>query len=552
MIRDLDQLDGDPPEYDICIVGSGAAGATVAAELVGSGLSVCVLESGVKKVTRRGDELKRALSRGIHVKDYSRERVLGGATTTWAGLSSPLDPADLEPRDFVEHSGWPIERDELLPLYEAAAERYRFPRLADFEPEGFGALRAQGNLQPDWSVIEEKVFLAASEPQDFGKEQQAVYEADGADLWLDASVACLRGTDGTITHADVRTRSGHARELRARVFVVAAGGIENARLLLNSRDLCSAGLGNEHDQVGRFMMNHPKNYGGILHLARPVEALPYYFGCLHGGFAGYGGLRFPEGELARRGLMNSYVRLEPLFPWSDSEGIEALVLIAKRSRFLVDRLRRKSQEQVVELRDYSETGDDSDLQNERRSLLGFIPLLFTIALDAPKVTRYLWSRLISRKRPVIKRARLRNFMEMEPRPENRVILADESDAHGMPLPLVVHDTSEQDRRSLTELHEVLRGEFERVGFGRLETDLGTADPWPITQDASHHMGTTRMGKAPESSVVDPSLKLHGATNVYVAGASVFPTSGCANPTYTIVALSIRLARELAGRYTANP
>ncbi|MEM8712163.1 MAG: GMC family oxidoreductase [Planctomycetota bacterium] len=552
MIRDLDSHDGDLPTYDVCIIGSGAAGGTVAAELSGSGLSVCVLESGVKKVTRRGDQLKKTESRGIHVKDYSRERVLGGATTTWAGLSSPLDPADLEPREFVEHSGWPLTRAELLPLYAAAAERYRFPELRAFTPEGFGSLRAKGDFSPSWRVVEEKIFLAADVPQNFGKEVRDIYDGGAVDLWLDASVAQLCGQEDhaklsgapSIRHADVRTRSGRAVRVCARAFVVATGGIENARLLLNSTDICPAGLGNERDQVGRFMMNHPKNYSGILHLAKPVQELPYYFGCLHEGFAGYGGLRFPEDELARRGLMNSYVRLEPLFPWSDSEGIEALVLIAKRSKFFVDRIRKKSQSEVVELRDYAETGDDSDLQNQRRSLFGFIPLLFTILLDAPKVTRYLWSRIVSRKRPLIKRARLRNFMEMEPRPENRVRLASEVDANGMPLPLVEHDTTPLDRRSLIELHAVLREEFEEAGVGRLETNLAEADPWPITQDASHHIGTTRMGIDPSSSVVNPHQRLHGVANVYVAGASVFPTSGCANPTFTIVALSIRLAATL--------
>ena len=73
---------------------------------------------------------------------------------------------------------------------------------------------------------------------------------------------------------DVRTRSGRQFDLRAKAFVVATGGIENARLLLNSTDHCTAGLGNEHDQVGRFMMNHPKNYSGILHVTKQVQSLP--------------------------------------------------------------------------------------------------------------------------------------------------------------------------------------------------------------------------------------------------------------------------------------
>jgi choline dehydrogenase-like flavoprotein len=137
-------------------------------------------------------------------------------------------------------------------------------------------------------------------------------------------------------------------------------------------------------------------------------------------------------------------------------------------------------------------------------------------------------------------------MEMEPDPENRVTLAADLDPYGQPVPLVRHRSSELGRRSLIALHAALGEELERCAIGRLESDLASADPWPIDQDASHHMGTTRMGTDPRSSVVDPDLRLHAVPNVFLAGASVFPTSGCANPTFTIVALSIRLARHLQG------
>ena len=291
-------------------------------------------------------------------------------------------------------------------------------------------------------------------------------------------------------------------------------------------------------------MNHPKNYFGLLRLAEPVEELPYYFGCMFEGFAGYGGIRLAPEVLRERGLLNSYVRLEPLFPWSDSTGIEALVLLAKRTKFLVRRLGRRSQDEVVELRDYSETGDDSDFQNERKSLLDWVRLPWIVLTDLRRVLVYLWFRLVARRRPSIKVARLRNFMEMEPRAENRVTLSSLVDPDGRALPHVAHDTSELDRRSLLELHAELERELQRSGLGRLESGLAEEAEWPITQDASHHMGTTRMGGDASTSVVDPQLRLHGSPNLYVAGASVFPTSGCANPTFTICALSIRLAEDL--------
>ncbi len=170
----------------------------------------------------------------------------------------------------------------------------------------------------------------------------------------------------------------------------------------------------------------------------------------------------------------------------------------------------------------------------------------TIAGDLPRVTSYLRHRL-TRKRPRIRRVRLRNFMEMEPHPENRLVLGSERDVWGRPLPHAHHVCTALDRRSLVALHEVLAREFERTGVGRLESALATAEPWPIDQDASHHMGTTRMGLDPSTSVVTPDGRLHEVPNVYCAGASVFPTAGCANPTYTIVALAVRLARHLAAQ-----
>ena len=547
MIADLDELDAaELPEYDLCIIGSGPAGATVAAELAGSGLALCVLESGRLRITRHGDQLKRVESAGIHIKDYSRERVLGGASTTWAGLSSPLDEIDLAPRPWLRHSGWPIGGDDLFHYYAQAAERYRFPPADFFGENGFGALRGEGGLCPEWEAIEEKVFLACAEPQNFARDVRGIYERGEVDLYLDASVLRLEGRSGggRVRAAVVRSRGGGERRLRARVFVVAAGGIENARLLLSSRDLCPAGLGNEHDQVGRYFMNHPKNFHGIVHLARPVEDVPYFFGCLFKGYAGYAGLRLRQDVQAERRLLNSYVRLEPLFPWSDSRGVEALVLLVKRSAFFLRRWKDRRRDEIVTLRDYSETGDDSDLQNERKGVLAWIGLLFTILLDAPKVSRYVFYRL-SRARPKVRRVRLRNFMEMEPDPDNRVTLGETLDPYGQPIPFVRHECTEADRRSLVALHELLARELPRSGVGTLESTLADEDPWPIALDASHHMGATRMGTDPRTSVVDPDGRLHTVENVYMAGTSVFPTSGNANPTFTIVALSIRLAEHLA-------
>ncbi len=538
MIADLNELPWeDQRQYDVVIVGSGPAGMTLARELADTTLRVGVLESGQEQPTPRGDGLRRVASEGIHIKEYSRERVLGGASSTWSGLSSPLDDVDLLPRPYLRQSGWPLNRAQLEGLYREASTRYRFPDLELFEAGGFDQLLDAGERRPNWDLIEEKVFLAAADAQHFGREGLTSFERKGLDLFLDATVVGLEQVDDRIVSATVQTRGGSKVPFSARVFILAAGGIENARLLLD------ADIGNQHDQVGRYMMNHPKNYSGILHLSTPIQELPYYFGCQSGPNAGYAGLRLKSAIQQDRGLLNAYVRLEPLFAWSDNEGIETLVLFAKKFKSIMTVMRRKSERSVIAMRDYSETGDDTELSNTRRSNWETAGLALRIVAHLPSVLMYLFFRLTKRA-PKIRRVRIRNFMEMEPQPDNRVVLDDQQDANGRPRARVLHESSERDRNSLIALHEALQAEFTRTGLGSLDTDLAQVRQWPITQDASHHMGTTRMGHDPESSVVTPECRVHGVQNLYCAGASVFPTSGCANPTYTIVALSIRLARQL--------
>ncbi|MBI3817081.1 MAG: GMC family oxidoreductase [Planctomycetes bacterium] len=547
MIRNLNTTNPSSiGDYDICIVGTGPAGMTLARELAIPNVRICVLESGEAKPTKHGDALRRVESDGIQIKEYSRERVFGGASTTWAGLSSPLDPIDFEQRPWMRMSGWPVSRDEILNYYSRASENYRFPSLAHFTNDGFGALRPAGALRPEWSEIDEKIFLACEKPQNFAKEHRNIFDSANVDLILDATAIRIESERPADRARSVVVKSsgGTQGRIQANIYILAAGGIENARLLLISKDACPEGLGNGHDQVGRYFMNHPKNYRGILTLKNAVAELPYYFGCIDGGFAGYGGLRFRESAQRSRQLLNSYVRFEPMFPWTGSRGVESLVTIAKHSKFILASFRARSRGKVINLRDYSETGDDSDLQNERKGAGDWLKLGWNVAVDSPRVARYVYFRMAERAKPKIMNVRLRNFMEMEPDPDNRITLTNAVDAFGIPVPRARHRCSELDKKSIVELHKTLRDEFPRAGVGSFVTDIETADPWPLDQDASHHMGTTRMGADPRESVVNNHCRVHGVKNVYISGASVFPTSGCANPTFTIVALAIRLADHI--------
>ena len=539
-MRNLDDISEEQlPIYDVCIIGTGPAGITTCVELADAkNIRLCILESGGLHTSERGNKLRKIESLGISIKDYSRERVLGGASITWSGLSAPLDRIDMSERPYVRVSGWPISYEELEPYWRAAAKRYRFPSLGAYEE--FGNLRRESDIHPKWRDINEKIFLAAAEPQRFAKEFRSHLALPNVDLLYNATVLRLENypTSQQASHAVVMSKNGAKFLIHSRVFILAAGGIENARLLLASR------LGNEHDQVGRYFMNHPKNSYGLIVLKKPIQASAYFFGCLKSNFAGYAGLQLTPEIQRRSGILNSYVRFEPLFRWSNNKGVEASIFLFKRLKFLLSVMRKVQFQETMPLRDYAETGDDTPLQNDKKIWCDWFSMFYGILSNMPAVTAYAYSRLLLKHPPAITQIRLRIFMEMEPRPGNRVILGSKRDIYGQPIPVVWHETSELDRRSLTELHKTLAIELKENDLGELQSNLHKESSWPIAQDASHHMGATRMGKDPKTSVVNEQLRLHNVENVYCVGGSVFPTSGCANPTFTICALSIRLAEHI--------
>lgn len=534
--------------YDVCVIGTGPAGSSLVNSLRGSGLKTCVIESGERSVTPFSDRLRDVDSDGIFIKEYSRERVLGGASTTWSGLSAPMDPIDFETRDWVPYSGWPITRDQLLPYYKRAADEFRFPKLQNFLDD-LGEARGGIEDRLDWQELQEKLFLASDPVQNFGEEFTEVYESDDVDLLTGYTALKLDGDvgSGAAQYVTVGNADGDQKRIEARTFVVACGGIENARLLLNSRFACPGGLGNDRDQVGRYFMNHPKNNYGCIKLTPPINELPRYFGFLLPAdeLAGYFGLRVNERLQRELGVLNSYVRFQPAFNWSDNPSVEAAVLMMKDAKYAMRLFKRFNKDSVVRLRDYSETGDDSDDKNQRRGLWGRVKLLGTMARHAPAVADYAYHRVMNKKAIKISKIVLRNFMEMAPDPNNRVMLSERTDVFGMPLAKICHNVTELDKASLCAVHQAMANEVKRMKIGTLESNLRPGqDPWPINYDASHHLGATRMGHDPSTSVVDASLRLHSCPNVYMAGGSVLPTSGNANPTFTLVALSIRLAEEL--------
>jgi choline dehydrogenase-like flavoprotein len=504
--RTLD--DGAILDCDVCIVGTGAAGVTAAIALRDAGLRLCVLEAG----GLRPDENSRAdidvQSSALPIGPRSRERYFGGTTNTWWGKMATLDGIDLTPRRWIPLSGWPLDRTELTRYYRRACRLLRMPDLTTASGDRWRGRRELLD-SGDLSTV---VFFWWRHAPNFGEMyRRAVLGRPDVTTVLHANVTELELDEagGRVASVLATGAPGRSFRVRPRLVILAAGGIENPRLLLASRSRLPAGVGNGHDQVGRYFMDHPRGQCGVVEAREDSGrrlSMAYWTGRRLGSGRIRLGVRLSDRAQERLNTLNSYVLLDPVHAGSESRGTEALREVYRRGP------RSALDPRIV--RDLA-TGIPGLLRYASFRALGIGPLTGI---------------------------RVQNFMEQAPRAGDRVELSNRRDRFGVPLPRVRWTIDELDRHSVRELHRILARDLERRGIGLLRSPAleGEGD-WPISGDAAHHMGTTRMGSDPRTSVVDPDCRVHDVDNLFVGGSSVFPTGGYANPTLTIVALALRLA-----------
>jgi choline dehydrogenase-like flavoprotein len=513
-------------DYDVCIVGGGAAGITLALELADRGRRVCLLEAG--------GESYAPVAQGYLEGDVAGDRypplrstrmsVLGGSTQVWAGWCRPLEPADFEPRPDLDGPGWPFTRDALLPYYERA---HAVCGLAEFEYDP--ALWADRlGLEPLLGDGELSHAMFHVRALQFGVAQRArLAAAPGLDVFLHAPVTGLEvDAGGAVQGVRVRPEDGGQAVVRAGDYVVAAGGIENARLLLISAPDPARAPGNQHDLVGRFFTDHPFINPGWLVLDHGPRRLDLYFPrpapnrvppARDGGALVRATLTLPRHVMERERLPGSALFFHPRY-----EAHAAFDSRATRS--------------FLELRDSLRS----------RAVPGSAWTLLRRAATGPHhVAVAVARKLLVRDAPAA-RWRLRMMFETASRYGNRVELGPERDSLGRPRARVTWRVADHEldamRRSLAAYDEA----FRRAGVGRIEPTLREASAWRhALEGGKHHMGTTRMHTDPSRGVVDADCRVHGTHNLYIAGSSVFPNTGYANPTLTIVALALRLADHLA-------
>ena len=533
----------------VCIVGGGAAGITLARSLAAIGIDVCLLESGDRAVSWQAQDLYRARNVGTryYALDMCQLRCLGGSTNAWGGWCRPLEPAELEPRPWAGLDGWPIPYRALARYYPRAAAVCQFDPL-DYDPARWLPALARPGMQPlalDPATFRTTMY-AFSPPTRFGR----VYEEE---LGRARTLRCLLNANavriatdaagGTASHVEVATFAGTRFRVVAEFIVLASGGVENARLLLNSDDVVAPGLGNQHDLVGRHFMEHPHTRRRMARLG-PAKGLELYDGlrvlralALGGDGVQQGGalarIALTEAAQQREGLLGYSANINTILLAHDTAGWDAL-------RTLVLSL--------------------SDPKRQTDPFLRFPPFrrkgitahdLWMAVRHGPELAAAAISELLPLDRLQVG-FELESKSEQAPNPASRITLTGERDAFGMRRVQLDWRLLPLDRHTVLRAEELLGAELRRLGIGALAPLPAESERWPDNLVGGwHQLGTTRMAADPRRGVVNADCRVHGVRNLYAVGGSVFPTVGVAPPTLTIVALALRLAEHLADRLEAR-
>lgn len=505
---------------DIAIIGAGAAGLTIANEfLEDSRFRVVVLESGGESFDRETQELYDGQLTAHQATDLtaSRLRFLGGTTNHWGGHCLPLDPIDFEDRFSDAYTGWPLQLDQLRPFYVRAHD---YCDIGDFNYDNNQLTVVGENLLDVDAALVETVVNRQSTTRFGRKFREPIRLSDNVVLYTWANVTeLIQSEDGFVAEATVQTLDGKSMTVRAPRFVLAAGAIENARLLLASRSRSTSGIGNDNDLVGRYYMDHLR--GGIGTITTDEYVIPAAYSKIVESPDGVGLhtlTKLSDSALQSNGLLNASFWLTPII--TDPEKRE----LALRVRSGIDGLKSIAKYALGRPR-----GATRPLSEDYCS---FINSSFDIVRSS--------IRDISTTDSVL----LRFEAEQTPDITNRVSLLDERDRLGVQKVALHWAPSARDWESIERSAIIFGQAIGQTGVGRLQLqDKAQLAYWGI-QTAWHQMGTTRMAEAPDSGVVDSDSRVFGVSNLFIAGGSVFPTGGRSNPTLTIVALAIRLADYL--------
>lgn len=508
----------------VCIVGGGIAGITIALELAKSGIDVVVLESGGLSSDAQTDDLYEGESVGADY-DYGfhhRSRFLGGGSNCWGGWCRPLELEDFARRSWVADSGWPLARESLMPYYDRAHAVLGLGPTTydtDYWNARIDHTRVR-RAELDESTMRSSFSQFANVLRFGDTYREALETHPRITVLLHANLTGMETseTGGHVTGVTARTLTGRRVHVRAHQFVLATGGIENARLLLAA----GAKLSTNPDLIGRYFMDHPRRLSGEVHL-RPLfrRNRLYEVRSQHrssvvaaDGVSAAAALMVAPQVQEQENLLNARACFRSMYIGDSSSAVESM-----------RRLRR-----LIRHRDSWGRDHTAEVAHVMRH-----PLL---------AAGFLGGRALSR-RPFVRGMQLELIVEPAPDRDSRVTLSRDRDALGLQRARVDWRLGDPVRHTFERTAEILAAELGRAGVADVELTPVAPEGWRDEVEATwHHMGTTRMHSSPRFGVVDPDARVHGVSNLFVAGSSVFPTAGANFPTMTLTALALRLADHL--------
>ncbi len=509
-----------------------------------SGLNICLLEAGAFDVDLPTQSLYRGSSSGqsYYPLHASRFRMFGGTTNRWGGWCRPLDAEDYEEHDWVPRSGWPIVHEDVAAYDADAAALLQLPS-ENFEVARWADPRAEP-IPLESSEFENAIYQY-SPRTNFGEVYgPEILNAPNVRTILNANVTQLRLEPGTrrVKEAIVRTLNGRQFTVRAKTFVLATGGIENARLLLASNEDQPEGLGNEYDNVGRYFQEHLHVAAGHLLPTRPFDRAFYERAKTEDGEAR--GVIVPTADAQRRHRrLACSIAIEPPHYAMGTPFLAWPPEITFRAAAAYNHLKGSGH---AELAERARQIAEHNWYRARR--------LRTVLAERDAHTRARARNEDGRggrggRGPEHELQSLYIRAEQAPNPDSRVTLSTKRDALGMPQAHLEWRLTDLDTNSVTGWLSSLDADLQANGIGQV---IAPRTSWRRRiVGGPHHMGTTRMGEDPRTSVVDRNCRVHSVENLYVAGSSVFTTGGHANPTFTIVALALRLADHLKQTLTGT-
>lgn len=516
-------------QFDVCVIGAGAAGVSIARALMQAGHDVCLAESGGMDFEERTQALYKGDNIGHPYYDLeeARLRFFGGTVSIWGGRCALLDEIDFRARPWVPHSGWPLTRDDLMPWYRKAHDIFDIGEFAWDDAYSLCGIPDQG-FDPTRLATDLWRFDEAHER--FGEARaRDLIDAPNLTILLHANAVRLQvsANGEAIEHVEVRTLGGATHKLHARHYVLACGAIENVRVLLNSDDIHAAGLGNAHDQLGRFFMEHPTGRIARIDTSRPFDLwAAYQKRFMPSGPPLAPVLRLADAVQEAEGALNSIVTFK-----LQRDPKKGVALGNKLYHNLKHSLNPDSRGRAL----------DHLYRNVRA--------WFHRAIREPIEAGM--ARMGMTGLYMIIRG------EQAPNPDSRIVRSDKVDELGERQVELSWQLDALDKHTARIFVRVFDEELRRMERGSVTPSDWISEPgndWPVDPTVGnhpiagyHHMGGTRMSDDPKRGVVDANCTVHGIHNLHIAGSSVFATAGWANPTLTLVALALRLADRLDTR-----